>query len=65
MGSGKTLAPIVIKGIRMSKKSTASSTGIGMGCALAMILSYDINGSIGWAILHGICSWIYVIYRLF
>ena len=48
----------------MSKESTASSAGISMGCALAMILSYDLNGSIGWAILHGCCSWIYVIVRL-
>ena len=49
----------------MSKESTITSKGIGMGCALAMILSYDLNGSIGWAILHGILSWIYVIVRLF
>ena len=48
----------------MSKESTTVSAGIGMGCALAMILSYDINGSIGWAIVHGVCSWLYVVYRL-
>ncbi len=38
------------------------STGISMGCGLAMILSWSINKSILWAILHGICSWVYVIY---
>ena len=43
-------------------KSTATSTGIGMGCALAMILSWAKNASIGWAILHGVCSWFYVLY---
>jgi hypothetical protein len=41
---------------------SVSSTGIGMGCALAMILSWTKNASILWAILHGILSWIYVIY---
>jgi hypothetical protein len=33
-----------------------------MGAALAMILSYGHNHSILYAILHGIMSWIYVIY---
>ena len=37
-------------------------SGISMGCALAMILSFAVNKSILWAILHGICSWFYVIY---
>lgn len=32
------------------------------GCALAMILSYTLNHSILWAILHGIFGWFYVIY---
>jgi hypothetical protein len=34
------------------------------GSALAMILSYAQNSSIFWAILHGIISWFYVIYRI-
>jgi len=38
------------------------STGLSFGSALAMILSYARNESILWAILHGILSWIYVIY---
>ena len=37
-------------------------SGITMGSALAMILSYNTNQSILWAILHGIFSWLYVIY---
>lgn len=36
--------------------------GYDMGMALAMILSYSMNASIGYAILHGILGWIYVIY---
>jgi hypothetical protein len=45
--------------------NTITPTGIGMGCALAMILSWSINKSIGFAILHGIFSWFYVIYYYF
>lgn len=36
--------------------------GIGMGACLAMIISYVKWQSIGWAILHGIFNWAYVIY---
>ncbi|MBU0457221.1 MAG: hypothetical protein ABH824_02815 [Nanoarchaeota archaeon] len=41
---------------------TVISSGISMGSALAMILSYVEHKSILWAILHGILSWLYVIY---
>jgi len=33
-----------------------------MGAALAIAISWSKNGSILWAILHGIFSWFYVIY---
>lgn len=48
----------------MARRATAEITrsGITMGSALAMILSYNANESILWAILHGIFSWFYVIY---
>ena len=49
----------------MSTKSGAATAGISMGSALAMILSFQFNHSIPWAILHGILSWFYVIYRAF
>lgn len=47
-----------------SKSATVEITrsGITMGSALAMVLSYNANQSILWAILHGIFSWLYVIY---
>ena len=35
---------------------------LSLGKILAIVLSYSINHSIGWAILHGIFGWIYVIY---
>jgi len=38
--------------------------GISFGSALAMVLSYTRNGSILWAIIHGLLSWFYVIYRI-
>ena len=39
-------------------------TGISFGSALAMIISYTAYKSIGWAIVHGVLSWIYVIYYI-
>ena len=36
--------------------------GIGFGSALAIAISWSANKSILWAILHGIFSWLYVIY---
>ncbi len=36
--------------------------GAGFGSALAMAISFNVNHSLGWAILHGLFSWIYVIY---
>lgn len=39
--------------------------GIGFGTALAIAISYTTNHSILWAILHGILSWLFVIYAAF
>lgn len=36
--------------------------GIGMGTALAITISWSVNKSILWAIVHGLLSWLYVIY---
>ncbi len=38
------------------------NVGISMGCALAMILSYSEHADILLAIIHGVCSWFYVLY---
>lgn len=35
-----------------------------IGCILAVVLSWIVNHSVGWAILHFFCSWTYVIYWL-
>lgn len=34
----------------------------GFGTMLAIAISYTHNESIGWAILHGLFSWLFVIY---
>jgi hypothetical protein len=38
--------------------------GIGFGSALAMVISYNYNHSVIWAIIHGLLSWIYVVYAV-
>jgi len=32
------------------------------GMILAAILSWTVNHSLAWAIIHGFCSWLYVIW---
>jgi hypothetical protein len=43
-------------------KTTATSNGISLGTAIAVVISWSVNHSILWAILHGVFSWVYVIY---
>lgn len=38
------------------------SKGVGLGSTMAMIISWSVNHSFWWMLLHGIFSWIYVIY---
>ena len=37
-------------------------SGITFCSALAMVISYTTWKSVGWAIFHGLLSWVYVIY---
>lgn len=37
-------------------------TGITFGTALAMAISFNVNQSVLWAAVHGVFSWLYVIY---
>lgn len=46
----------------MSARREAVRSGIGFGTALAIVISWSQNGSVLWAILHGLLSWIYVLY---
>ena len=36
--------------------------GVGFGAVLATVISYAKWHSIGWAMLHGLLNWVYVIY---
>lgn len=45
-----------------STSRTAAKAGIGFGTALAITISWSVNKSILWAIVHGLLSWLYVIY---
>ena len=38
------------------------NNGIGLGAAIAVVISWSRNKSILWAIIHGALSWLYVIY---
>ena len=35
---------------------------IGFGTALAITISWSANKSLLWAVIHGLLSWIYVVY---
>ena len=41
---------------------TTIKAGIGFGTALAITISWSVNKSILWAIVHGFFSWFYVVY---
>ncbi len=36
--------------------------GVSFGAVLAMVISYVKWQSVGWAVLHGLLNWVYVIY---
>ena len=46
----------------MSARQEATRAGISFGSALAIAISWSANKSILWAILHGVLSWLYVVY---
>ena len=46
------------------ENKTVIHKGLGFGSALAIAISWSINKSILWAIIHGVLSWIYVIYYM-
>lgn len=46
----------------MSDNTSTVTSGVTFGSALAMTISWSLHHSLLWAILHGLCSWLYVIY---
>lgn len=51
-----------LKQLEDRRDRSATVGGVGLGCVLATVISYVNWQSIGWAILHGVLGWIYVIY---
>ena len=46
----------------MSRKGEVVKTGITFGSALAMVISWSANKALLWVIVHGLLSWLYVVY---
>ena len=46
------------------KTSGIMSHGITIGAIIAVVMSWEANHSILWAVLHGIFSWFYILYRV-
>ena len=56
------MAEIVYESKRPTVIKKTVTSGITFGSALALVISYTTWKSIGWAIIHGLLSWVYVIY---
>ena len=46
----------------MAIREEAARSGITFGSALAIAISWSVNKSILWAVIHGLFSWVYVVY---
>ncbi|MGI9190970.1 MAG: hypothetical protein ACR2IL_02535 [Chitinophagaceae bacterium] len=54
--------PLMAQAAETSSQTIATSSGIGLGTAIAVVASWSRNKSILWAIIHGVFGWLYVIY---
>jgi len=48
----------------MKNNTIIHNHGLSLGSAIAVAVSWSLNKSIFWAILHGFFSWFYVIYHV-
>jgi hypothetical protein len=53
----------------VEKNGSGSGAGCGaafysLGATLAVVISWEANHTVLWAVLHGFLSWFYVIYEL-
>lgn len=46
----------------MSVGDGATQSGISLGAAIAVAVSWSLHHSLLWALFHGFCGWFYVIY---
>ena len=49
----------------MAVREEAARSGITFGSALAIAISWSVNKSILWAVIHGLFGWFYVLYYAF
>ena len=57
-----TTFPLFAQGNSEEVTKTVINKGVGLGAVIAVVASWSRNRSILWAILHGVFSWLYVIY---
>ena len=50
------------KGRAMTRSGQVVRAGVSFGSTLAMVISWTANKSLLWVIVHGLLSWLYVIY---
>jgi hypothetical protein len=53
---------MILAQVSSQVQTTVTQSGIGIGAAVAVVLSWHRNKSIILAIIHGVLSWLYVIY---
>ena len=46
----------------MTRGGQVVKAGVSFGSALAIAISWTANKSLLWAIVHGLLSWLYVVY---
>ena len=45
-------------------RTSSSAAGIGLGNVIAVVVSWSVNKSVLWALVHGAFGWLYLLYRL-
>ena len=48
--------------VRIVERREVTKAGVGLGSAIAVAISWSLHKSVLWAIIHGVLSWLYVIY---
>ena len=46
----------------MGRGQQVVRTGLSFGSVLAVVISWTANKSLLWAVIHGVLSWVYVVY---
>jgi|APSaa5957512622_1039677.scaffolds.fasta_scaffold08616_2 hypothetical protein len=57
-----TIIAVVVVAAIAFKLASLVFAAVGLGKIVAVAMSLSRNGSIGWAVLHFFCGWLYVIW---